>query len=262
MMDFLNAVSGFLRGIAALVLAGVVGFASWVGYDFYTDHIRLDDQLKQSQAEIAQKAAQIETLNASVVEKQREIERLDMAVRLLKVDHRLADIVVLDQWKSDADNRLMTKFAFQEVDDQGQPLEEAKQFTIDGDMLYVDAWIVKYDDKLVEKGDPLRSTSLCLLRRLFGEFQEASKGFELDKANTRPVAYGRGPMSDYEKEIWTNFWEYANDPARAKKAGIRAAHGEAPSGKLRPGLLYKLQLRASGGMSIEPEELPPNRRPL
>ncbi len=252
MKDFLNAVSNFLKGIAALVVASVIGVASWLGYGEYSKNVQLGEKFKQSQAENEQ-------LHKDVVEKERQIEKLDMALRLLKVDHRVADIIVLKQWKSEVENRQKTKFVFQDVNDDDQPLDKAREFTIDGDLLYIDAWVVKYDDDLVQKGDPLRSTSVCLFRRMFGEFQEPSEGASLDHVNSRPAAYGRGPLSDYEKELWANFWEYSNDPAKAKKAGIRAAHGEAPSIKLREGLLYKLQLRASGGLTIVPENLPPDR---
>ena len=59
-------------------------------------------------------------------------------------------------------------------------------------------------------------------------------------------------MSDFEKEIWKDFWEFANDPRRAAEMGIRAANGEAVSVKVREGMKYSLELRASGGMSISP----------
>ena len=56
-----------------------------------------------------------------------------------------------------------------------------------------------------------------------------------------------------ERDLWANFWEYANNPAKAKKAGVRAAHGEAPSIRLQVGKRYRVELRASGGLSIVPD---------
>jgi hypothetical protein len=61
-------------------------------------------------------------------------------------------------------------------------------------------------------------------------------------------------MSDFEKQIWDDFWNIANDPQRAQQLGIRAAHGEAVSVQLRPGKTYRLQLRASGGLTITPAQ--------
>lgn len=133
-------------------------------------------------------------------------------------------------------------------------------FTIEGDTVYIDAWVIKYFDDLVEKGDPLRSTSVCLFRRVFGEYQEPSEGFAIDPSGSRPAVYSQGnEMSPLEKDIWANFWQYANDPAKAKAAGLRAAHGEAPSIRVLPGKRYKLELRASGGLSIVTEDLPGKR---
>jgi hypothetical protein len=60
-------------------------------------------------------------------------------------------------------------------------------------------------------------------------------------------------MNDAEREIWGKFWEYANNPELAGQAGIRAAHGEAPSIKLMPGKSYRVSLRASAGLEIAAE---------
>ena len=126
-----------------------------------------------------------------------------------------------------------------------------------GDLVYFDAWVVKYEDRLVESGDPLRSMSICLFRRIFGELQEPTDGFVLDAVGSTPAAYRTGgTMTDSEREIWSRFWEYANSPALAGQVGIRAAHGEAPSIKLMPGKRYRLSLRASGGLEIVTEEAP------
>lgn len=252
MKETLNAISNFLKAVAALVVATVIGAASWFGYDYYSENNQLGERYKQSQEEITR-------LKGDVAEKEHRIEKLDLALRLMTVDHRMADVWVLDQWKSQVEGgRLKTKLAFQDVDDQGQPLDEPREFTIDGDILYIDAWVVKFNDELVQQNDPLRSTSVMIFRRLFGEFQEPSQGMAIDKVGSRPAGYGRGPQTEYEKELWANFWDYSNDPARAQKAGIRAAHGEAPYIKLKPGVLYKIKLRASAGLEIVPEPLPPD----
>ena len=71
------------------------------------------------------------------------------------------------------------------------------------------------------------------------------------------MAYGGGkPEGEFESEIWSNFWELANDPAKAKELGIRAIHGEAPSMRLQKGKIYKLTLRASGGLDFETMDTP------
>jgi hypothetical protein len=186
---------------------------------------------------------------------------LDMAMRLLKVDKRVARIDVLSQQGSVQNGDLVTHFTFVELDKDKEdlPLDEPRLFSVRGDVIYIDALVVKFDDQYVEAADPLRSTSLCLFRRVFGENQKPADGFVLDPVGSRPAAYqnGREP-SKFEQQIWARFWQYANDPELAKKTGIRAAHGEAPYLKVVPGKRYKMELRASGGLSFElPEDLPP-----
>ena len=63
--------------------------------------------------------------------------------------------------------------------------------------------------------------------------------------------YGRGgEMSEFEKKIWGDFWEVANSETKQNELGIRAVHGEAPSIKVKKGKAYRVDLRASGGLSI------------
>ena len=176
----------------------------------------------------------------------------------MKVDQRLARITVLSQEGSAAKGDLVTRFSFVDVDQAGKPLGEPRIFSVAGDLAYIDSWVVKFGDEYIEEGDPLRATSVALFRRVFGEKQLPSEGFSLDEEGGQPAVYRTGgPMSDFEKELWARFWDYANDPELAREKGVRAAHGEAPSIQLRPGKSYRIELRASGGISVVPETAPP-----
>jgi len=275
----INAVNNLAGTIVSLVVLAAIGTGGWYAYQtYFADKLRAQKELEQREAKIvgltrdlATRQQEVERLGDALTEtheqidrleldleaKQREIERLDLAVRLLKVDHRVAQIDVLAQEGSAQDGDLVTHFSFVEIDDRGKPLEEPRVFQVAGDFIFVDAWVAKFTDEFVEMGDPLRSTSICLFRRLFGETQRPSEGFALDSVGSRPAAYRKGGnMSDLEREIWGKFWEYANDPVKAEKVGVRAAHGEAPYIKLVPGKRYKVTLRASGGLSLIPEDLP------
>ena len=200
-------------------------------------------------------------------------------MKLLKVRHRLARLTVLDQREVASLNpvtptegvkepasktNLLTKVEFTEVNENGQPIGQPKQFDIVGDMVYVDYLNVTFDDKFIEEADLDRSTSLALFQRIFGEHQEPVEGFQLDTVGTRPTAYGAEPRSrSFEKKIWDDFWLIANDPKRAAELGIRAANGEAVSIRVRPGMTYEIDLRATGGMTIRPLSRPcrkPTRR--
>jgi hypothetical protein len=246
MSQTISSVAAIFRSMVSLVLLGIVGTGGWLAYQAF-------DRQGQLQRELEAKSVEIKKLTA-------DNARLDLAMRLLKVDHRVAEIEVLDQWQ--AVDRTQTKLKFVEVAKDGTPIGAEKVFTIDGDLIYVDAWVIKYEDELIEKADPLRSTSVCLFRRAFGEFQQPDQGFPLDAFGSRPSVYSQGEeMSPAERDIWDHFWEYANTPAKAQKAGLRAVHGEAPSMKLQPGKRYRVELRASGGLSIKPIEEPSKSPP-
>ena len=175
----------------------------------------------------------------------------------MKVDHRVARITITDQKKSEDGGDVVSTIEFVEINDNGEPIDKPKVFEIKGDMVYIDSWVVKFDDQYVEKADLHRATSLVLFRRIFGEYQNPSQGHSLDSPdNLRPKAYGDGQLSEFEKKIWQDFWTIANDETKAREIGIRAAHGDAPSMKVEKGRSYRVLLRASGGLSIQPEGSP------
>ncbi len=247
MPSTVSSIATIVRSLVSLALLGLLGAGGWFGYRIYDERARIERDLQAATAELA-------TAKEEVARLAKENERLDLALRLLKVDHRVAEIRVLEQ--RDGQEHPQTRFQFVELGKDGSPLE-SKEFTVEGDTVYLDAWVIKYDDSLIEGSDPLRSTSVCLFRRIFGEYQEPSQGFALDASGSRPAVYSQGAeLSPVERDIWANFWEYANSPAKRRKAGVRAAHGEAPSIRLEPDKRYRVELRSSGGLSIVAEDAP------
>lgn len=260
-----HAVSHLIRTLVGTALVGGVGYAGGWLYMHYVPNARLREtqhelelarlELQQANQQVATQVQQIDELGRAVTERNQHIERLNTSIRLLKVDQRVAEIIVLRQEKLPESNELVTDFRFQEVTKDGKLVGEPRAFRISGDLLYLDYWVVKFQDAYVEQSDLDRSASICLFRRLFGEFQEPQDGFTLDEVGQRPSVYGRNPnVSDFERRIWTDFWMIAQDPGRAAALGIRAAHGEAVSVKLKAGHRYRVTLRASDGLSVGPPE--------
>jgi hypothetical protein len=246
----LSTVNQALGTIVSLLVVALLGGVGYLGYSYL-------GQREAFQRELADRDARIQALNDDLETKRREIQQLQTALRLLKVDHRVAVIDVLKQTGSKESKDLRTQFAFTELDAKGNPLDKARAFTVDGDLAYIDSLVVKFTDEAVETADPLRSTSLCLFRRVFGENQKPADGFALDAVGAQPARYrdGREPP-EFEKELWRKFWDYASNPEEARKKGIRAAHGEAPFQKLVPGKRYRVLLRSSGGLTFEPDASP------
>jgi hypothetical protein len=224
---------------------------AWKAWNADAEHAR---EIARRDAELAERVKELGVARAQIETQRAEIERLALAMSLLKVERRAARVVVLAQTPTTPESRGSTTFRFEETDPDGESIGAPIEATIEGDVLYVDSWVVKFEDVFVEQGDPLRAASLVLFRRLFGEHQSPSDGIEIDPTGLRPAAYGGDrAMSDLEKDVWREFWDYANDPRRARDSGIRAAHGEAPSMKLRPGEVYTITLRSSGGLTIQPD---------
>ena len=236
--------------LRTLVYAAVVSLLGYGGYQ--VQHAW--SVLRAKDEALAAQERQIAGLSADLAAKNLEIQRLQTALQLLKIDHRLARIEVLAQAPSaDDPKKLATTLRFAEIGPDGNPLHPPQEMTILGTLAYVDALVIKFEDRFIEQGDALRGTSVCLFRRLFGEFQQPHEGHPLDTVGARPAAYSPGDEpSPFERDLWSRFWEYADQPEKAARAGVRAIHGEAPFIELRPGRTYDIELRASGGLSIRP----------
>jgi len=281
--DTISNVNSAIRNLLLLVIIAGAGVAGYKGYDLYNaPRQQLADKqaelektaarLKQATEDLAAKQQEVTELGKQLGETKEQLEKTEVAMKLLKVRHRLARLKVLEQREiaslnpvtpSDGTERppaktnVLTKVEFTEVNEQGEPIGQAKTFEIDGDMVYVDYLNVTFDDKFIEQADLDRSTSLVLFQRVFGEHQQPVEGFQLDNVGTRPTAYARGTeASEFEKKIWDDFWLIANDPQKASELGIRAANGDAVSIRMRPGKTYEIDLKASGGMTIRPVEPP------
>jgi hypothetical protein len=282
--ETIHNVNTTLRSLLMLVLVGGAGFG---GYKVYEVYNKPQLQLADKQVELDKTLASLQRANKDLEARQREVaelstqldektalaERLEVAMNLLKVRRRLARLTVLDQReRTDSDavqpttadeegtspTNLISRIEFVEINGEGQPIGEAKQFEIVGDMVYIDYQRVTFDDKYVENSDLDRSTAIALFQRIFGEHQDPADGFHLDTIGTRPSAYARGTdMSDFERKIWNDFfWLIANDSQRAAALGIHAASGAAVSMRVQAGKTYEVELRSTGDISIRPLETP------
>ena len=130
--------------------------------------------LKKKDDQLREKEVEINDLNVEIEEKDEQIVKLDTSLRLLKVDHRLADIKVLDI-KNDENGKSILEVEFQEINDEGEPIDDAKPFSLIGDEIRIDAWVVQFDDKYVEQADLDRSTSICLFKAHLWQYRRPSR---------------------------------------------------------------------------------------
>jgi hypothetical protein len=219
-----------------VVAVGVIGFGTYLAETLYFGPARRQQQL---------------------------IANLQEIVSLLTKDIRIAEVFVLEQ---DPD-LTRTTFRFVEVNEEGERIGEAKEFTINGDVAYFDTLVIKFEEPYQPLGDLpledelinqyLENKAIIFFRRVFGEKQKPEEGFPLDRPGGAPEIYGRASgRTSFEDLLWREFWQMATDPALARKRGVRAAHGQAVYTKLEKGTYYILERRLTGDLTIRPTELP------
>lgn len=228
-------ITSFCYAISLLIIS-IVG---WKAYTIFDEHF---SAAKRQLEEANEKISQLEVVN----------QKLEMANVFLKKTRRLAVISDIVKEKQEGSDAVKTTFSFSEVDLSNNQIGEKRTFTIDGDILYIDTMVIKFEDNFVEQGDVLKGSALCLFNRLFSEKQKPEEGFRIDAEGETPKPYKLDSLnaSDFEKELWGNFWKLAQDPEFAKSKGVRAAHGVAPSMKLQEGSTYKLEMRNTGEMTF------------
>jgi len=197
------------------------------------------------QRQLEERDAQIRALTA-------RNQALEAAVRLLRHTERRARLVVLDQAPG-PEGHLRTRVRFTELDSQGDPVGEPRELSLDGDEVYVDALVIKFEDDFVTAGDALKGKALLLFRRIFTDRGRPADGAVLDREGQIPQSYAaeRAPTA-FERELWARFWELANAPEESRRRGVRALHGEAVSTRLRKDRVYAITLRSTGELTIQP----------
>ena len=149
--DTIKTVNSTLRTLLAIVVVGGAGYAGYIGYALYNEPQK---KLAEKQLELEKALTDLKTRDAQVTQLNDKLARVEVAMRLLKVRRRLARLTVLDQHQDVALGMPISKIEFVEINDEGQPIGEPKQFEIQGDQVYVDYLRVTFDDKYVEAVGP------------------------------------------------------------------------------------------------------------
>lgn len=198
-----------------------------------------------------QDARTIRELRALNDQMQERLAAKQAMIERLSRSRRIAHLQVTGQKKDSAGNVDTTDVLFIELDDRGAELAR-QRFTVPGDVLFVDAWTVKFDAEKVAQGDPLQGRSLVLLRRIYSDRLPPKDGLTIDTPGAVPPGYACSEVGRFEKQLWENFWSLAMNADKAKAMGVRVAQGEAVYKPVRAGQTYELIVDAVGGMSLTP----------
>ncbi|MBM4105250.1 MAG: hypothetical protein FJ257_02955 [Phycisphaerae bacterium] len=233
--------TGPLRPLRTLLLTALLGAVA--GAVLWTVYLDRERRLREEIAALESRMAE-------------EIARREAMIERLSRGQRRAVIEVLAQNPALAagpggEVGVVTDLRFVELDEEGRELGR-REYSIPGDVLFVDVWTARFAAESVAAGDPLRGSTIVLLRRIYSDRMPPADGLPIDTPGGIPDGYALAERSRFEQSVWRSFWRLASDPAAAEAQGVRVAQGEAVYKKVRPGDAYELVVEAAGGMTLVP----------
>lgn len=198
---------------------------------------------------------QIAELQREKAELERQKEQLRQVVGRLTAEKRVAEIVVTGKQLS-GDGVPVTQLLFVEYARDGSTLPP-RTFVVRGEMVHVNGMVIEFDKELVQQGDPLRGHSIILFDRIYGSAEKPDSGQMIDSPGRIPELYRstRPEVSEFETQLWANFWRLATDEAYRAEKGVKLANGKSVYGPFAADRLYTITLDASGKMSCEDQPI-------
>jgi hypothetical protein len=180
-------------------------------------------------------------------------KHLKQAITNLTDEDQIGYAKVIAQETRDGELFTTIKFVETARDDKLVTTLE-KEYTIEGDIVYFDALIVKFGNKMVMDG---KTKALYLWRRVYGEKMAPEQGFAIEEPGAEPKRYSDMlkvlPIKQ-KRLFWSHIWDLANDPDKLKEHDIEAIYGNAVYSKLREGLIYIFKINPTG--QVYPEVVP------
>lgn len=216
----------FIKKLAYPILFLIIVALGFYGYSFYQKYLNENKILKQI------------------------IERLE-------AESRIAEVLVTEVKYDEETGKKLTTIKFLEYDSRGRPLEP-EYFTFTGNIIQFQSLVIRFDDINIRKSDDLKGKSAYIFWKAFMLDGPNTQEFEITPLNRIPQGYKVDNLnsSQYEKKLWQKFWEYALDPEKAHKIGIKNAQIEAPGTIFVPGTIYTIKIEHDGGMRIDTQRLP------
>ncbi len=181
---------------------------------------------------------------------------LKQVIARLSADSRIAEVLVTKSTFNEETGKIETTIKFLEYDSRGNPLRP-RYFTFQGNIIQFQALVIRFQDKLVQAGDKLRGKSAYIFLRAFMLEDKNTQVFNLAEINQIPEGYKiQGVEHEFERNLWTEFWQYALDPQARQRSMIKNAQIEAPGSMFLPGTIYTLKIEHDGGIRIDAEPVP------
>lgn len=182
-----------------------------------------------------------------------ENKELQTAIANIGAERQIGYAKIISQ--TEVDGKTITKLKFVETDkDDMLKRVLEKEYEIEGDVIYFDALIVKFDKQLVMDG---KERALYLWRRVYSDKMRPEDGFAIEAQGDEPKRYAEicSKLKIRDKELfWKEIWELADDEQSLAEYGISAIYGNVVYRKVRPGLIYVFKISATG--NLYPEVIP------
>lgn len=183
---------------------------------------------------------------------------LRQVIERLSADSRIAEVLVTNVRYDEKAGKAFTTVKFLEYDAAQKPLAP-RYFTFAGNIIQFQSLVIRFDDFYVKRGDRLRGKSAYLFWKVFMLEGTNTQEYAITPLEGIPAGYKltKNTAEGYERRLWRAFWNYALQPAPAKKrTGIKNAQIEAPGTLFVPGILYTIKIEHDGGMRIDTAPLP------
>lgn len=182
--------------------------------------------------------------------------QLKKIIERLTADSRVAEVVVTDVKVDPKTKKPHTTIKFVEYDTALKPLEP-KYFTFSGNIIQFQSLVIRFDDFYVKSGHPLKGKSAYLFMKVFMLTDKGAEVFNINELNEIPSGYEvRKVKNEFEKELWAKIWEYALNPEKSGRIGIKNSQIEAPGTKFIPGMVYTIKIEHDGGLRIDVKPAP------
>lgn len=191
--------------------------------------------------------------NKNIEQLLKENKELQSAITNLKTERQIGYAKVISQTNSNG--KIITKLKFVETDrkDMLKRVLE-KEYEIEGDIIYFDALIIRFDEQLVMDG---KEKAMYLWRRVYSDKMRPEDGFAIEMKGEEPKRYADicSKLNLRDKELfWKEIWKLADDKESLADYGISAIYGNVIYRKVQPGLVYVFKISSMG--SLYPEVIP------
>ena len=181
---------------------------------------------------------------------------LRQVVERLSADSLVAEVLVTKSEYAEVSKKIKTTIKFLEYGSDAKPLEP-RYFSFSGNLIQFQALVVRFQDELIKSGNRLKGKSAFIFLKAFVLDGAETQVFDITRHAEIPRGYKiPGVVSEFERELWREFWSYALDSAKREAAGVKSAQIEAPGSLFLPGSIYTLRIEHDGGLRIDTRSVP------